>query len=131
MAFGITRYELIKLSLEVATLAVIMVFAIWMNVRLGEISIENARLVAMQAEDAEARARWNQDLLAYTRGEQSGLKDRVEEIEKKIARPPKVVVELSTPKPAKGRSTPTPTPTVTPKPERGGLSGLFGGNDDE
>jgi hypothetical protein len=130
-AFGITRYELLKLCLHVATLVAVMVLTVWMNVRLGEIAIENAKLAKLQSDEAEARARWTEDVLSYTRGEQSGLKDRVEKVEQRVdAAPPKVVVVISTPKPIPStKPTAVPDPTATEKPIRGGLGAIFSGDD--
>lgn len=130
MAFGITKYELTKLVLMVATLVAITVLSIWVNVRLSEITIEIARQTKIQADETEARSRWNQTVLDYTRGEQNGLKDRVEKVEKKVEAPPKVVVVISTPRVAPSR-TPTQTPSPAPRSSSGGLGALFGGDDDD
>lgn len=131
MAFGITPYELTKLVLMVATLAAVLVSTVWMNVRLGETALDKAEVAAMLADEAAARARWNEQLLSFTRGEQNSLKDRVENVEAKVVHPPKVVVVVATPRVAKSPK-PTVVPTVVPTPKhiRGGLGALFGGGND-
>lgn len=126
MAFGITRYELLKLLLQVATLIAIITTSTIVIVGLNNSSAKQAKLITAQAEETEARTRLNEQIVSFMQGKQHGLEERIDEVEADVKKPrpvQRVVVVLPTP-------VPTVTPTPAPKRKRTGLLPLLMGDDE-
>lgn len=94
--FGITRYELLKLGLMIATLATVLIFSVVATFRVNVIISEQARQAEIIAKDAKERTELNREILRYTQGSQRGLEDRVTAVENRKEPATKVVVVVPT-----------------------------------